>query len=110
MMDHRLYLAQRLSALIMAPLTLAHIGLMIYAVQGGLSAAEILGRTQDSFAWFSFYGLFVLAVSVHASIGLRTIMHEMTSVSLSWANRLSWVIFVALLITGGRAVFAVTFA
>ena len=34
-------MAQRLSALIMAPLVLTHLGLMIYAVRGGLSAAEI---------------------------------------------------------------------
>ena len=109
-MDHRLYLAQRLSALIMAPLTLAHIGLMIYAVQGGLSAAEILGRTQGSLAWFLFYGLFVLAVSIHAAIGLRTILREMTSLPASFINGLSWVILIALLTTGGRAVLAVTFA
>lgn len=110
MIDHRLYLAQRLSALIMAPLTIAHIGLMIYAVQGGLSAAEILGRTQDSLAWFLFYGLFVLAVSIHAAIGLRTILREMTSLSAPVINGLGWVILIALLTTGGRAVFAVTFA
>lgn len=110
MVDYRLYLAQRLSALIMAPLTLAHIGLMIYAVQGGLSAAEILGRTQDSLAWFLFYGLFVFAVSIHAAIGLRSILREMTSLSAVVINGLSWGICIALLATGGRAVFAVTFA
>ena len=97
MVDYRLYLAQRLSALIMAPLTLAHIGLMIYAVQGGLSAAEILGRTQDSLAWFLFYGLFVFAVSIHAAIGLRTILREMTSLSAVVINGLSWGICIALL-------------
>ena len=47
---------------------------MIYAIQGGLSAAEILGRTQGSIAWALFYGTFVVAVSVHASIGLRVIV------------------------------------
>ena len=47
-MEFRLYLLQRLSALIMAPLVIGHIAVMIYAIQGGLTAAEILGRTQGS--------------------------------------------------------------
>ena len=58
MLDLRLYMLQRLTALIMAPLVIGHIAVMIYAVQGGLSAAEILGRTQGSVFWFSFYGQF----------------------------------------------------
>ena len=68
MLDFRLYMAQRLTALIMAPLVLGHIAVMIYAIQGGLSSAEILGRTQGSLFWLLFYGLFVLAVSIHAAI------------------------------------------
>ena len=83
---------------------------MIYAVQGGLSASEILGRTQGSYAWFLFYGLFVVAVSVHAAIGLRTIISEMTAFSKPVINGVSWAIFLCLIATGGRAVFAVTFA
>ena len=71
MLTLRLYFAQRLTALIMAPLTLGHLAVMIYAVQGGLSVAEILARTQGSVAWFLFYGGFVVAVAVHAAIGLR---------------------------------------
>ena len=58
MLTLRLYFAQRLTALIMAPLTLGHLAVMIYAVQGGLSVAEILARTQGSVAWFLFYGGF----------------------------------------------------
>ena len=54
MLDIRLYMAQRLSALIMVPLVIGHIALMIYAVQGGLTVDEILSRTQGSFAWFFF--------------------------------------------------------
>ena len=46
MLELRLYMAQRITALIMAPLVIGHIAVMIYAVQGGLSAGEILGRTQ----------------------------------------------------------------
>ena len=71
MISAKLYILQRLTALIMAPLVLGHLVLMIYAVQGGLSASEILGRTQGSAFWAIFYALFVFAVSVHAAIGVR---------------------------------------
>ena len=53
-----------------------HLATIIYAVQGGLSAAEILGRTRGSAAWLAFYALFVLAVAVHAPIGLRSVLIE----------------------------------
>jgi fumarate reductase subunit C len=53
-----------------------HLATIIYAVQGGLSAAEILARTRGNAAWFAFYSVFVLAVSVHAPIGLRSILIE----------------------------------
>ncbi len=66
MLDMRLYMAQRITALLMAPLVLGHLAVMIYAVQGGLSAAEILGSTQGSILWFLFYGTFVVAVAIHA--------------------------------------------
>ena len=78
MLDVRLYLAQRLSAVVMAPLVLIHIVVMIVAIQGGLSASEILGRTQGSVFWMLFYGLFVAMASLHAAIGLRVIVHEAT--------------------------------
>lgn len=72
-MTLRLYMLQRITALLMAPLVIGHLVTMIYAIRGGLSAAEILSRTQGSLAWFLFYGLFVIAVSVHGAIGLRGI-------------------------------------
>jgi fumarate reductase subunit C len=58
MLTLRLYMAQRLTALIMAPLTIGHLAVMIYAVQGGLSVAEILARTQGR--WHGFYFMAVL--------------------------------------------------
>ena len=108
MLDLRLYMAQRLSALVMAPLVIGHIAVMICAVQGGLSAAEILGRTRGSLFWALFYGGFVVAVSIHATIGLRTIISEWTALRGTILNTLSWAIFAALLVMGGRAVLAVT--
>ena len=110
MLDIRLYMAQRLSALIMVPLVIGHIAVMIYAVQGGLTVNEILGRTQGSFAWFLFYGSFVVAVSVHGAIGLRVITFEWLGLKGHSLTILSWMVFAGLLGLGARAVFAVTLA
>lgn len=108
MLDVRLYLLQRLSALVLAPLVAAHLGVMIYAIQGGLTAGEILGRTQGSLGWAAFYGLFVLAVSVHATIGLRVIAHEWLGLRGPVLALTGWAVFLGLLGLGGRAVWAVT--
>ncbi len=108
MLDLRLYMLQRLSAFVMVPLVFGHIAVMIYAVQGGLSAAEILGRTQGSVLWFLFYGLFVVAVSIHAAIGLRVVIHEWSGLSGSWLEAVMWVVGVSLLVMGSAAVMAVT--
>jgi len=106
-LDFRLYLAQRISAMIMAPLVLLHLGVMVYAVQGGLDAAEILSRTRGSLFWGCVYGLLVLTVSVHAAIGLRVIAHEWLRVSGLALNWLTVLIGIGLLGLGGRAVYAV---
>ena len=110
MITARLYMLQRLSALVMAPLVLGHIAVMIYAIQGGLSAAEILGRTQGSLGWFLFYGLFVVAVSIHGAIGLRTILHEWAGLKGTTLNVIMWLIGLGLLALGANAVWAVTYA
>jgi fumarate reductase subunit C len=110
MLNLRLYMLQRLSALLMAPLVLGHLAVMIYAIRGGLSAAEILGRTQGSVAWFAFYGIFVAAVSVHGAIGLRVVLHEWAGLRGAWLEAAMWVTGTVLFILGARAVWAVTFA
>ena len=107
MLDVRLYLAQRITAMIMAPLVLGHLAVIIYAAQGGLSAAEILSRTQGSVWWGLFYGLFVLAVSVHAAIGLRVVVHEYLKLSGRALGAFTLCAGLLLLILGGRAVVAV---
>jgi len=78
-----LWLAQRASAAVLAVCVVVHLATIIYAVQGGLSAAEILARTRGNAAWFAFYSVFVLAVSVHAPIGLRAVLGEW----LGWRSR-----------------------
>jgi fumarate reductase subunit C len=102
-----LYLAQRISAAIMAPLVLVHLAVIVYAVQGGLDAQEILSRTRGSFLWGAFYGLFVVTVSVHAAIGLRTVCVEWLRLPGAMLNTIGWGAGAALLILGVRAVFAV---
>ena len=74
--DTLLWIAQRVSAAVLAVCVLVHLATIIYAVQGGLTAAEILGRTRGNAAWFAFYTLFVVAAAVHAPIGLRSVFRE----------------------------------
>lgn len=107
MSELTLFMLQRLSAKLLAPLVIVHVGLILYATHGGLSAEEILLRTRGSFVWGTFYTLFVVAAAVHAPIGLRNVIHEWTR----WRGRgLDWatVLFAAALLTLGlRAVWAV---
>jgi fumarate reductase subunit C len=77
-MNVRLYVLQRATAAIMAPLVLGHLIVIFYATSRGLSAADILGRTRGSIGWGLFYALFVLAVSVHGAIGVRAVASEWT--------------------------------
>ena len=71
-----LWIAQRVSAAVLAVCVAVHLATIIYAVQGGLTAAEILGRTRGNHGWLAFYTLFGVAVSVHAPVGLRAIFLE----------------------------------
>jgi succinate dehydrogenase subunit C len=102
------WLAQRSSAAVLALCVAVHLATMILAVRGGLTAADILGRTRASVGWAAFYSVFVLAVAVHASLGLRTIAGEW----LGWRGRTANVLFalfgVALAGLGARAIVAVT--
>ena len=107
MTDIRLYMLQRISAILLAPLVLGHVVTMIVAVQNGLSAGEILGRTQGSLWWGLFYGLFVVAVSVHAAIGLRTVAFEWLKLKGRALDLFGWAVFAGLLVLGARAILAV---
>jgi len=99
--------AQRASAAILAICVAVHLATVIYAVRGGLSAAEILGRTRGNAAWLAFYAMFVVAASVHAPIGLRAVLTEW----LRWrgASRDLFLLVFAglLLVLGLRAAMAV---
>jgi len=71
-----LWIAQRMSAAVLALCVVVHLVTITYAIRGGLSAAEILSRTQGSVGWLAFYTLFVVAVTVHVPIGLRAVFGE----------------------------------
>lgn len=102
-----LWAAQRASAAVLAVCVIVHLVTIIYAVRNGLSAGEILGRTRDSAAWAAFYGLFVLAVAVHAPIGLRNILAETFNWRGGSLDAVVLAIAFALALWGFRAVHAV---
>lgn len=106
-MEQALFALQRLSAAVMAPFVLVHLGVILYAVRGGLSAAEILSRTRGNWGWIIFYSLFVVSASVHVPIGLRNVMIEWLRFSRHMATLWCLVIGVLLLVFGLRAVAAV---
>jgi fumarate reductase subunit C len=102
-----LFLAQRATAFVLAVAVAVHLATILYAVRGGLTAAEILARTHGNVAFLIFYGVFVIAVAIHAPIGLRSVLREWTR----WRGRsldLALALFALLLLAlGFRAVFAV---
>ena len=106
-MSPLLFMAQRLTAFVLALAVSAHLATILYAVRGGLSAGEILARTHGNVAFMLFYGVFVVAVAIHSPIGLRSIIREWTP----WRGRtldLALVLLsLFLLALGFRAVYAV---
>ena len=106
-MNVRLYVWQRATAALMAPLVLIHIAVIFYATRQGLSAADILSRTRGSIAWASYYGIFVAAVSIHASIGVRNVLTEWSPLRERGANGFGIAFGALLFALGLRAVAAV---
>ncbi|MCY4050601.1 MAG: succinate dehydrogenase [Gammaproteobacteria bacterium] len=107
MNEQTLFVVQRISAAILIPFVLVHLGLILVAVEGGLSANEILSRTHGNFIWLLFYGLFVVAAAIHAPIGIRNILREWTKLDWRMINGLAMVLCAILLILGMSAVIAV---
>ena len=106
-MERKLFVAQRISAMILGPLVLVHLGLILFAVRNGLSAAEILERTSGSLLWAIFYGTFVVAAAIHAPIGLRNILREWTGLPRLPVDFLVTLFGMVLLGLGLRAVTAI---
>lgn len=106
-MNVRLYVLQRATALVMAPLILGHLAVIFHATRQGLSAADILGRTHGSIGWGVYYSAFVLAASVHGAIGVRGIALEWGGLKGRSLDFLMWGFGLALAGLGLRAVYAV---
>ena len=105
--ETRLWLAQRVSAAVLALCVIVHVITIIYATRGGLSGAEILARTRGNTAWFAFYVLFVMAVAVHVPIGLRAIATEWLRWTGARRDLVLGAFGVALAVMGFRAAWAV---
>ena len=105
-----LWIAQRGTAIVLVFCVIVHLATMVIAVRGGLSAADILGRTRGSVAWAAFYVIFVLAVAVHGTIGLRTVLGEWLGLRGERVEAALLFVAVALAAMGLRAVVAVFWA
>jgi fumarate reductase subunit C len=78
-----LFIAQRLSAAVLAFAVAVHLATIIYAARAGMTAADVLARTHGNKAFLILYLVFVVAVAVHAPIGLRNVLREWTA----WRGR-----------------------
>lgn len=106
-MERWLFIAQRLSAVLLAALVVVHIIGILDASAGELSAAAIAERTGGSVSFALFYGTFAAAAAVHAPIGLRNVLIEWTPLPRGLVNAIAVVFAVAVAWLGGAAVHAV---
>ena len=102
----KLWYAQRISAMVLGLCVAIHLLIIFYAIRGGLSAQEILGRTQGNLAFAIFYEIFVLACFVHAPIGAANILQE-TFPKSGLAKPISSLLALLILVLGTVAVFGV---
>ena len=105
----RLWYWSRISAMALSFFVLVHLAVIIYAVHGGLTGTQILGRTHGNLAFGAFYALFVLACAVHVPYGLARILRE-TVTNERTANLVAVLFALLLLVMGLRAVYGVVLA
>lgn len=105
-MQAKLWYAQRISAMILGICVAIHLVIIFYAIRGGLTAQEILGRTQGNLSFALFYEIFVLACFVHAPIGVANILQETVPKS-GMAKPVSWLLAILILTLGTTAVIGV---
>jgi fumarate reductase subunit C len=101
------WLAQRVSAGVLAVCVLVHLATIVYATRHGLAAEALRSRVHASLAWPVFYGVFVVAVAVHAPLGLRVILDEWSGLRGRALDVLLAVFALTLLVGGWRAIAAV---
>jgi fumarate reductase subunit C len=109
-LEAKLWAWQRISAAVLALCVVVHLGVIIYAVRSGLSAAQILGRTHGSILFGVLYSVFVVACAIHAPIGVANVADEV----IGWPRRnsvwLAKIFGLIILLLGLRAVYGVTLA
>jgi fumarate reductase subunit C len=98
------WLAQRGSAAVLAVCVLVHLATILYASRNGMGSEAMRARVHASVFWPAFYALFVLAVAVHAPLGLRVILDEWSGVRGRVVDALLAVFALTLLVGGLRAV------
>jgi fumarate reductase subunit C len=102
----KLWYAQRISAMVLGLCVAIHLLIIFFAIRGGLSAQEILGRTQGNILFALFYEVFVIACFVHAPIGIANIVQE-TFPKSGLAKPLAWILAVLIFVLGTTAVVGV---
>jgi fumarate reductase subunit C len=107
--EARLWYWQRVSAMVLALCVLVHLGTIVYAVRGGLTAGEILARTRGSVAFAAFYAIFIAACAVHVPIGLAAILEEWARLPRAIA-RYAAAAFAVLVLAAGLAALAAVIA
>jgi fumarate reductase subunit C len=98
---------QRISAMVLTIFVVVHLAIMIIAIRDGLTAAEILSRTQGNLFFGAFYALFVLACAIHVPIGVANILREWASMSQSSASIIAKLLAVLIVVMGLTAVWGV---
>ena len=106
LLQAKLWYAQRISAMVLGLCVAIHLFIMFYAIRGGLTAGEILGRTEGNWLFAVFYEIFVLACFVHAPIGLANILRENFPREPRVAV-LPWILACLILVLGTTAVIGV---
>jgi len=102
-----LFTAQRITAVFLTFAVIAHLSTILYAVRGGLTAADVMARTRGNGWLLTLYVVFVVAVAIHAPIGLRNILREWTPLNRRSLDIALAAFAVLLLALGLRAAFAV---
>lgn len=102
------WLAQRISAAVLAVCVVVHLITIVYATRRGLTAEAMLVRAHASALWPTFYAVFVVALAVHAPLGLRVILDEWSGLRGRALDVMLAAFALALLAGGLRAVAVVT--
>ncbi len=98
--ETRLWIAQRITAAILAVCVTVHLLTIIWAVRHGLTAGEIFTRVGASTGWLAFYALFVTAAAIHAPLGVRAVLDELTTLTAPIVNTLALIAAGLMLFTG----------